>query len=41
MTINQFIVGEGAEIKNFLEFDKVYETQNYRLEDTIDQLKIF
>ena len=31
--INQYIVGEGAEIKNFLEFDKIYEnTKIIRLE---------
>ena len=37
MTINQFIVGEVTEIKNFLTFDKIYKDckvfkleQNYR-----------
>ena len=40
--INQFIVGEGAEIKNFLEFDQVYKNtkvirleQNYRSSQNI------
>ena len=32
----------GAEIKNFLDFDKIYKnTKVIRLEKTIDQLKIF
>ena len=33
MMINQFIAGEGAEVKNFLEFDKNYkDTKIIRLE---------
>ena len=42
MMINRFIVGEVQKLKNFLEFDKIYEnTKVIRLNKIIDLHKIF
>ena len=40
MTINLFIVGGGAEIKNFLTFDKIYpDCKVYKLEQNYRSTK--